>query len=404
MGNNVTYEELFTIEEGEEEEESEDIEERNEEGVSDSDDETINQNANASSPSTEIMIIIKDRETKEDKFFRVLLDSGTTRCLGTETALTQVGIPIQQGEAHVYHTTAGTFNTTKHASIRAHRLLELSSRRILARVKVQVTDQLGPYDFIFGRDYLTRFGIDLLFSRRVIEWDGISMPMRESGYWSQGRMEATQAAILESYDCNISTNDKCETSYLQEILESHYERQDLNAVALAQLHLTNNQQQQLLQILQSCQDCFSGKLGTWKDAEVSVKLRPDAVPYHCQKPIRVPHIHLGVLKNELDRLVAIRVIKPVSSEEAGPWCAPTFIIPKKDGRVRIITDYRKLNKMILRRPWPMPHIMDMIQDIGTYTFVTALDLSMGYYHLLLSDELSMMSTFMVPGGLYRYLR
>jgi hypothetical protein len=48
--------------------------------------------------------------------------------------------------------------------------------------------------------------------------------------------------------------------------------------------------------------------------------------------------------------------------------------------------------------------MDIIQDIGTYTFVTTLDLSMGYYHLRLSEEASMMSTFMVPGGLYRYLR
>jgi hypothetical protein len=339
-GSNVTFEKLFTIDEedGEDRYESDD--------GSDSEDDTEEQRKDMKTPTTEIIIIVKDRRTKEDKLFRVLLDSGTTRCLGTESALAQVNIPIKPSETHVYHTATGTFSTTKEATIRTHRLLELSSRRVLSRVKVQVTNQLGPYDFIFGRDYLTRFGIDLLFSRQVIEWDGISMPMREQGYWTQGRMEATQAAIIENTDYNLPTNDAHETSYLQEILESHYEKQDLVAVANAQTHLTSDQQQQLLTILQASRECFSGKLGEWKDTEVTIKLRPDAVPYHCQKPIRVPHIHLLVLKNELDRLVAIRVIKPVSGDEAGPYCAPPFIIPKKDGRVRIITDYRELNKMI----------------------------------------------------------
>ena len=52
----------------------------------------------------------------------------------------------------------------------------------------------------------------------------------------------------------------------------------------------------------------------------------------------------------------------------------------------------------------MPHIADMIQDIGKYSHVTALDLSMGYYHLRLTEELSEMCTFMLPFGLYKYLR
>jgi hypothetical protein len=72
--------------------------------------------------------------------------------------------------------------------------------------------------------------------------------------------------------------------------------------------------------------------------------------------------------------------------------------------VRFITDYRKLNENIIRKPWPIPHIMDLIHDIGTYTYVTALDLSMGYYHLKLSPQLSEMSTFMLDIGCYKYLR
>jgi hypothetical protein len=53
----------------------------------------------------------------------------------------------------------------------------------------------------------------------------------------------------------------------------------------------------------------------------------------------------------------------------------------KDGCTRIITDFRELNKAIVRHPWPMPHISDMLENIGKYTYATCLDLSMGYYHL-----------------------
>ena len=39
----------------------------------------------------------------------------------------------------------------------------------------------------------------------------------------------------------------------------------------------------------------------------------------------------------LDRLVAIGVLTKINCSE---WAAPNFIIPKKDGRVRFISDFR----------------------------------------------------------------
>ena len=67
-------------------------------------------------------------------------------------------------------------------------------------------------------------------------------------------------------------------------------------------------------------------------------------------------------------------------------------------------DYRKLNAFVKRKPWPIPHIMDILQDIGPYKYVTALDLSMGYYHCKLSEATSELTTFMLDIGCYKYLR
>ena len=48
--------------------------------------------------------------------------------------------------------------------------------------------------------------------------------------------------------------------------------------------------------------------------------------------------------------------------------------------------------------------MDMIQDIGEFDYVTAIDLSMGFYHYVLDDESSKLTTFCLQSGLYKYRR
>ena len=137
---------------------------------------------------------------------------------------------------------------------------------------------------------------------------------------------------------------------------------------------------------------------------MSLKLLYNIKPYHCQRPIRIPRIHIDTLKKEINRLIEIGVLEKVYEGEAGPWCAASWIIPKKGGQVRLITDFREVNKSIKRKPWPMPHIMDLIQDIGHYDYVTAIDLSMAFYHFELTPSSSDMATFMLPFGLFKYRR
>ena len=45
---------------------------------------------------------------------------------------------------------------------------------------------------------------------------------------------------------------------------------------------------------------------------------------------------MKVFKEELNRLMKIGVLKPTKCSE---WIAGTFIVPKKDGRVRWITNF-----------------------------------------------------------------
>ena len=61
------------------------------------------------------------------------------------------------------------------------------------------------------------------------------------------------------------------------------------------------------------------------------------------------------------------------------WASPSFVVPKKDKRIRIVSDFRDVNLLIKRRPYPMPRIHEIMQKRSGYTHFTKMDLSMQFY-------------------------
>jgi hypothetical protein len=68
------------------------------------------------------------------------------------------------------------------------------------------------------------------------------------------------------------------------------------------------------------------------------------------------------------------------------WAATTFIQAKKTGDVRILTDFRRLNAQIKRKPFPLQKISDLLRKLNGFKYAMEIDLSMGYYHIPLDLE------------------
>jgi hypothetical protein len=81
--------------------------------------------------------------------------------------------------------------------------------------------------------------------------------------------------------------------------------------------------------------------------------------------------------------VPLGVFKRCSDSE---WAAPTFIIPKKNGTVRFISDFRRLNEEVKRKPYTIPNIAQMFQELEKFAYATSLDLNMGYYTIRLHPD------------------
>jgi hypothetical protein len=100
---------------------------------------------------------------------------------------------------------------------------------------------------------------------------------------------------------------------------------------------------------------------------------------------------------EIKQLCNIAVLEWQPSSR---WALPTFIIPKNYSTVRTISHFRELNKRIVRKPYPIPKISTILQELEGFTYATALDLNMGYYTIRLDPTASKMCTIIFPRRKY----
>ncbi len=129
--------------------------------------------------------------------------------------------------------------------------------------------------------------------------------------------------------------------------------------------------------------------------------RPVRVSHHRKVPLHFQEEADKTLKWFLDS----GVIVPVLPTEKVEWVSPGFFVAKPNGKVRLVTDLRAINKFVERPCHPFPSPRDVIRNIKTDSkYFLKLDALQGYYQLSLDEESSYLTTFLLPSGRYRFLR
>ena len=155
-----------------------------------------------------------------------------------------------------------------------------------------------------------------------------------------------------------------------------------------------NEKRSLLKLFQKIEDLFEGKVGTWNWAPVSLELKEGAKLWHGK--VHTPPLACAAqTQKECDCLCAAGTLQKINDSK---WGHPTFITPKKDGKMRWTANLRGLNKQNKHKPHPLPNVHDLLLKLEGFNHASAIDLNMGHCHVLLDKEAHEMCTTIMPWG------
>jgi Reverse transcriptase (RNA-dependent DNA polymerase) len=92
-------------------------------------------------------------------------------------------------------------------------------------------------------------------------------------------------------------------------------------------------------------------------------------------------------------------IRPSQSKITSPF----FFIKKKDGRLRPVQDYRKLNEIMIKNCYPLPLIYKLIDRVKGSKFFTKLDIHWGYNNVRIKEGDEWKAAFKTNHGMFEPL-
>ena len=110
------------------------------------------------------------------------------------------------------------------------------------------------------------------------------------------------------------------------------------------------------------------KLPARKKWDHAIELKPGA------EPVKGRNIPLNPTEQrELDAFIKEHLETGRIRPSKSPWALPFFFVKKKDGKLRPVQDYRKLNELTIKNRYPIPLISEIMHMLRKATWFTKLD-------------------------------
>ena len=103
---------------------------------------------------------------------------------------------------------------------------------------------------------------------------------------------------------------------------------------------------------------------------------------------------------KLDRFLEENLRKGYIIPSKSPIASPVFFIKKKDGRLQLVEDYRKLNEYMVKNRYPLPLAVDIVNRLHGAKFFTKFDVRWGYHNIRIKKGDEWKATFTTSHGLF----
>lgn len=163
-------------------------------------------------------------------------------------------------------------------------------------------------------------------------------------------------------------------------------------------HLTLEQQDSIRGLCARYPDVLTAELGVTNKLEYEIRLK-DHTPVRSY-PYKLSPPKMEELRGMVDKLLKQDVIEPSCSS----YASPAFLVPKSNGKSRMVIDYRKLNQRLDIESVPLPDLHSAFDWFGKAKYFSVYDLNQAYHQIPLKKESRHLTSFCVPWNLYQFKR
>ena len=158
--------------------------------------------------------------------------------------------------------------------------------------------------------------------------------------------------------------------------------------------LPEDQRRVLKDLVRRYPDVFTDMPSETDVIQHQIRLTDD-MPIRC-KPYPLPYAMREELRNEVDTMLEMGVVRPSTS----PYASPIVMVKKKDGSNRVCVVFRKLHKITEVDSEPMTTAEDLFRRLSGKKYLSKIDLTKGYWQIPVAPEDEHKTAFVTPDGQY----
>ncbi|SJL13535.1 uncharacterized protein ARMOST_16979 [Armillaria ostoyae] len=342
------------------------------------------------SPSSLLLpVILETLEGPISIQSKALVDSGCTGSSIHHDFVKKHGIPIRKMASPIpVYNADGSRN--KAGEITAYAELRLKVGDHSEKTDLAVTD-LGSKEIFLGHDWLARHN-------PIINW-------------ATGRVTFTRCHCIKNRFVlpDADPDDEWELEEGETILSIDFEE----AIEIHAIHKANELaakanegkerktfEQMVPEPYRDFEDLFAKEnfddLPIRKPWDHAIELILNAKNTLDCKVYPLNPIEQKELDKFLDENLASGRIKPSKS----PMASPFFFVKKKDGTLRPVQDYCKLNEMTIKNRYPLLLISELMDKLGSAKYFTKLDVRWGYNNVRIKKDDKWKAAFRTNRGLF----
>jgi len=306
---------------------------------------------------------------------KALVDSGATDCFMSENFVQQMKLgkrPLQRPRKiwNIDNTLNQAGEITHHITLR------IQTGKIHKQIQFLVMN-IGNEDVILGYPWMAAFEPRFSWKDGAISEDALPIILRSVNPFVPGRDPII--ARIKELDCHLQATTSTELA--------------IKAQQYTQKTEVPKEYQQFAKIFSEEESKRYPPKRAWDHAIEFKKDAPDAVDCKVYPMNRIEDEAVRkFLENELE--------KGYIRESKSPYASSFFFVKKKDGKLRPVQDYRKINALTIRNQYPLPLIADLIRDLSNAHIYTKLDVRWGYNNVRIREGDEKKAAFKTRYGLF----